>query len=74
MNVWIVLLLGVIIGWIIGVIIVRQNSQTCKSQIELLKKELMESDEKLQEATNALDALTQEVEEKESQLQSVIHS
>jgi len=73
MNVWIVLLIGVIIGWIIGVIIVRQNYQTCKNQIALLKRELVENDEKLQAATKTLDVLTQEVEEKESQLQSIVH-
>ncbi len=73
MNVWIVLLIGVIIGWIIGVIIVRQNYQTCKNQIALLKRELVENDEKLQAATKTLDVLTEEVEEKESQLQSIVH-
>ncbi len=71
MNVWIVLLIGVIIGWIIGIIIVRQNFQTCNKQIELLKRELSERDEKLQDATKTLDDLAQEVKEKESQLQSI---
>ena len=71
MNVWIVLLLGVIIGWIIGVIIVKQNSQMCGEQIALLKQELMTSDEQLQEAARTLDVLTTEVEEKESQLRSI---
>ncbi len=71
MSTWIVLLIGIIIGWVIGIIIIRQNFYTCKKQVELLKQELMERDENLQKATQTLDALAQEVEKKGSQLQSI---
>ncbi len=71
MSTWIVLLIGIIIGWVIGIIIIRQNFHTCKKQVELLKQELMERDENLQKATQTLDALAQEVEKKGSQLQSI---
>jgi len=71
MSAWIILLAGIIVGWIIGIIIIRQNFQTCKKQVELLKQELMERDENLQKATQTLDALAQEVEEKGDQLQSI---
>jgi len=73
MNMWIVLLIGVIIGWIIGIIVIRQNFQTCKKQVDLLKQELMERDENLQKSTQTLEALAQEVEKKEEQLQSFPH-
>lgn len=71
MSSWIVLLIGVIIGWIIGIVIIRQNFQTCKQQIALLKQEMLERDENLQKATQTLDTLTREVEKKDSQLQSI---
>ena len=71
MSTWIVLLIGIIIGWVIGIIIIRQNFHTCKKQVELLKQDLMERDENLQKATQTLDALAQEVEKKGSQLQSI---
>lgn len=73
MNMWIVLLIGVIIGWIIGIIVIRQNFQTCKKQVDLLKQELMERDENLQKSTQTLEALAQEVEKKEEQPQSFPH-
>jgi len=73
MNMWIVLLIGVIIGWIIGIIVIRQNFQTCKKQVDLLKQELMERDENPQKSTQTLEALAQEVEKKEEQHQSFPH-
>ncbi len=63
MNVWLVLLLGILIGWFIGIFLVRQNHETCKKQIELLKQELSDSDAKLEEASKTLEKLTHDVEE-----------
>ena len=63
MNVWLVLLLGILIGWIIGIFLVRQNYETCKKQVELLKKELSESGAELEAASKTLEKLTHEVEE-----------
>ncbi len=73
MNVWMILLLGIIIGWIIGVIIVRQNYETCRKQIEVMKKDLFESGEQLEKASRVLDGLAYDIQDKENQLQTLVH-
>jgi len=73
MNMWIVLLLGIIVGWIIGVLLVRQNYEICRSQVESMKKELLDSEAILQDASQTLAGLTHEIEEQEARLQTLSH-
>jgi len=73
MNMWIVLLLGIIIGWIVGILLVRQNYETCRSQIEAMKQELEANESQLQKTEQALAELTHDIAEKEAQLQTIIH-
>ena len=61
MNLWLVLILGIIIGWIIGVFIVRMNHENCKKQVSLLKQQLSEKDTQLQEAEHAIEDLTKDI-------------
>ena len=42
MSVWILFLIGIIIGWIIGVVIARQNYEACREHVERLKQELLQ--------------------------------
>ena len=41
MSVWILFLIGIIIGWIIGVIVARQNYETCRKHVQRLEQELL---------------------------------
>ena len=66
MSVWIILLLGLIAGWIIGVFIVRQNYETCKKHVELLKQELSEKKEKHHSVEDQRERLEHEVQELEA--------
>jgi len=42
MSVWILFLIGIIIGWIIGIIIARQNYETCRKHVKRLEQELLQ--------------------------------
>ena len=66
MSVWLVLLIGIIIGWIIGVFIVRQNYETCKKHVDQLKQELTEKEEKLHAAEDQRERLEKEIKEGET--------
>ncbi len=57
MSLWLVLLLGIVIGWIIGVVIVRQNHETCKKHIAALKAELASTEQQLGEAEHMLEGI-----------------
>jgi uncharacterized membrane-anchored protein YhcB (DUF1043 family) len=61
MSLWLVLILGIIVGWIIGVFIVRMNHENCKKQVALLKQQISEKDEQIQEAEHAIEDLTHEI-------------
>ena len=65
MNVWLVLLLGILIGWFIGIFLVRQNYETCEKQLALLKQEVSESGAKLDEASKTLEKLSHDAGETE---------
>jgi len=61
MSLWLVLLLGVIVGWIVGIFIVRMNHENCKNQIKLLKQQISEKDAQIHEAEHAIEDLTQTI-------------
>ena len=73
MSVWLILLIGLIIGWIIGVFIVRQNYETCKKNVEQLKQELAEKEAKLHSVKDQRERLEQELQDKETVLQEIAH-
>jgi len=68
MSAWFVLLFGIIIGWIVGVFIVRQNYETCKSHVETLKQELAEKEEELHSVEDQRQRLESEIHDKEAAL------
>jgi uncharacterized membrane-anchored protein YhcB (DUF1043 family) len=70
MNVWFILLIGIIVGWIIGFIIIRQNYETCSEQLAALENEFSEREEALRSATGTLDNLKYEIQQKEAELQA----
>ncbi len=63
MSPWLALIIGLVIGWIVGVLIARQNYETCRKQIERMKQELMAQDKQLQSARQEIAELEEQVEE-----------
>ncbi len=63
MSPWIVLIIGIVIGWIIGVLIARQNYETCRKQIEQMKQEMLAQEAQIKSAK-------EEIAQLEDQLQS----
>lgn len=57
MSSWLLLILGIIIGWIIGVIVARQNYETCRKHLARLKKELLEQESALNSSKEVLNRL-----------------
>ncbi len=68
MSPWIALLLGIIIGWIFGIIIARQNYETCRKQIERMKEELGVQETEIKTAQDAIDHLRKDLKEKDEEL------
>jgi len=64
MSPWLALVIGLIIGWIVGVLIARQNYETCRKQIERMKQELTAQDAQLQSARQEIANLEEQVKEK----------
>ena len=65
MSPWLALIIGLVIGWIVGVLIARQNYETCRKQIEQMKQELMAQDAQLQSARQEIADLEDQVAEKQ---------
>ncbi len=63
MSPWITLLIGLIIGWIVGVLIARQNYETCRKQIEHMKQELLAQDAQLETARQEIADLETKIKE-----------
>lgn len=54
---WILLIIGIIIGWIIGVIISRQNDKNCRKHLDHLRKELLEQESAIDSSQKTLNRL-----------------
>ncbi len=65
MSPWLALFIGLAIGWIVGVLIARQNYETCRKQIEQMKQELMAQDAQLQSARQEIADLEDQIAEKQ---------
>jgi len=65
MSPWLALFIGLVIGWIVGVLIARQNYETCRKQIEQMKQELMAQDAQLQSARREIANLEDQVKDKQ---------
>ncbi|HID33800.1 MAG TPA: hypothetical protein EYP25_04405 [Anaerolineae bacterium] len=63
MSPWITLFIGLVIGWIVGVLIARQNYETCRKQIERMKQELMAQDVQLETARQEIADLETKIKE-----------
>jgi len=58
MTSWALLIIGIIIGWIIGVLISQQTHETCRKQLDRLKEELLDQESVInssQKTTNRLE-------------------
>ncbi len=66
MSPWIVLFIGIVIGWIIGVLIARQNYETCRKQIEQMKQEMLAQDAQLKSAQEEISHLEDQLQENKS--------
>ncbi len=66
MSPWIVLIIGIVIGWIIGVLIARQNYETCRKQIEKMKQEMLAQDAQLKSAKEEISHLEEQLQENNS--------
>ncbi len=60
MSPWITLVIGLVIGWFIGVLLVRQNYETCRKQVERMQQSLQEQDAQLQAAREDVAHLKEE--------------
>ena len=66
MSPWIVLIIGIVIGWIIGVLIARQNYETCRKQIEQMKQEMLAQDAQIKSAKEEIAQLEDQLQENKS--------
>ena len=68
MNAWLIFLIGIIVGGVIGLIITYQNYETCKQHLALLDEEFVNVGKRRQALAEKRDSLRGIVSEKEDAL------
>ena len=71
MTVWLIILVGLVIGWLIGYIIISQNHATCRRQTEALEAELAEINAALEKASQKREELARAIRQKEGELKAI---
>jgi len=71
MNAWLIFLVGLIVGGVIGLIITHQNYETCKRRLSLLDEEFASVGKRLQALAEKRDSLLRIVAEKEDALRAL---
>ncbi len=61
MSPWITLIIGLAIGWFIGMLLVHQNHETCRQQVEHLRLDLQEQEAQLRTAREDIAQLKEAV-------------
>ncbi len=68
MNAWLIFLIGMIVGWVIGLIIAYQNYETCKRHLSLLEEDFENAGKRLQSLMAKRDNLRDALQQKEDTL------
>lgn len=71
MTTWLIILVGLVIGWLIGYVIISQNHATCRQQTETLEATLAETDAALEKASQERDRLAHAIQQKEAELKAI---